>query len=456
VRHQQRADLIQHLGIAEVYAQPVTIRWSRIHAQLGEVPGDPSFAMIKAAVAAKLAEASDLDWKETLPDKAEASLQEFAKDVAAMANTIGGLIVFGVKETRGTGRAEVITSVDVSENVQRRLRALAHSRIRPLVAGLKMLPLMSADGKEAVLVLSVPRSPDAPHTIARDGGEGRDGWLGVPFRSGPETHWMRERELERAYRDRFSRQVAEQEHLASLMLEVGERLGQEAAPWIVGVARPRTPLAGIVAPPSMEDIRRLLTEVVPLRSVEILPKSGIRIESVSELGIAAHNPRVGLRRWVVQTQAPIGSEGLANFVHVQLHHDGSVALAVAMDVVNAETLDGFTRVPQSVVESFAADFIALVEAYARELGAQTPMSFRVDLAHTEASKPLVLIDFRRFGENVVPPAKRIPGSFSLSALRPVEGEIPLTGDLETLRAVAREMAADVINQFGVAALRMLG
>jgi predicted HTH transcriptional regulator len=46
-----------------------------------------------------LGEYEDLDWKRALPPDDERKKKDFAKDVAAMANTHGGLIVFGVQES---------------------------------------------------------------------------------------------------------------------------------------------------------------------------------------------------------------------------------------------------------------------------------------------------------------------------------------------------------------------
>jgi hypothetical protein len=54
--------------------------------------------MVVRAAASGMAEADDLDWKQALPPEVEKKRREFAKDVAAMANTRGGLIVYGVRE----------------------------------------------------------------------------------------------------------------------------------------------------------------------------------------------------------------------------------------------------------------------------------------------------------------------------------------------------------------------
>ncbi len=73
--------------------------WSRLHEHLGVPPSPVTFGMVRQCVDDKLGEADDLDWKESLPDGRNPGAEaEFAKDVAAFANTRGGLIIYGVTD----------------------------------------------------------------------------------------------------------------------------------------------------------------------------------------------------------------------------------------------------------------------------------------------------------------------------------------------------------------------
>src|ERR1700730_2132079 len=84
----------------------MAITWSRIHAELGLPPRPLSHDMVAQAVTQHMRENDDLDWKQDLawkkqdlpPEEKEKKKREFAKDVAAMANSRGGLIIFGVSE----------------------------------------------------------------------------------------------------------------------------------------------------------------------------------------------------------------------------------------------------------------------------------------------------------------------------------------------------------------------
>ena len=447
------------------YATQVAIRWSSIHEQLGETPRDLDFAMIHAAVDQHLVETESLDWKRALPGKDEDQAgesaedphrkpardpgYEFAKDVAAMANTRGGLLVYGVEEQRGAGTAKGFRSVENSEAVQRRLRALANERIRPIVAGLDTVPLASDDGEQAVLVLSVPRSPDAPHVV------GEKDRLGVPYRDGAETQWMSERNIERAYRDRFSNREDERRQLGLLITDATGQLDTDGKAWIVAAARPQTPLPTIAAPLSSADVRPAL-EVVLRRSVEVLPAGHAdRYVLVRELGSDALNPRVGLRRWVIRTTATSGPDALSTFVHVELHHDGSVVVAVATEGWYAPLVEGVHHIIGPMVESFAVDFVSMAESYGIRSGGQTQMSYQVDL-HRPDDLPYAAFDRHRVGGVVLSTYELVPGSRYVRQFTPVMGEVSLAGDVDGLRGAAQTLATDVIHQFGVQRLTLLG
>jgi hypothetical protein len=54
--------------------------------------------ILDAAIAAGVDEADDLDWKSELPPAKGLPQTDFPKDIVAMANSGGGMIVYGVEE----------------------------------------------------------------------------------------------------------------------------------------------------------------------------------------------------------------------------------------------------------------------------------------------------------------------------------------------------------------------
>ncbi|WP_235978771.1 AlbA family DNA-binding domain-containing protein [Streptomyces lycii] len=71
-----------------------------LHRMLGLAPGPLTGDILDAAVTDGVTERSDLDWKSELPPAKGLPQTDFPKDVAAMANSGGGVIVYGVQETQ--------------------------------------------------------------------------------------------------------------------------------------------------------------------------------------------------------------------------------------------------------------------------------------------------------------------------------------------------------------------
>lgn len=167
--------------------------FTALHRLLGRDPSPITDELIDAAVAEQLAETNDLDWKRELPPTKGLSLTDFPKDVASMANSGGGVIVYGVEEQgkRATGRRDV---GELTENHERTLRAAAYGAISPPV--FIGIDAVGVAGNRAVVVL-VPPSVDGPHLIFRDQ------FFGAPLRNDADTEWMNERQIEAAYRARL-------------------------------------------------------------------------------------------------------------------------------------------------------------------------------------------------------------------------------------------------------------
>jgi hypothetical protein len=162
----------------------MAIMWSWIHAELGFSPRPLTYEMVEQAVAQGVRGGEDLDWKQDLAWKKEllpAEVKEkkkweFAKDVAAMANTRGGLIVLGfVRRTRG--RSSCLGCRMVSETGRPCGRSPTGICGR-WVDGLLIEALDGEDDAPGLIVAWVPPSADAPHVIdARNE-------MGIPFRNG--------------------------------------------------------------------------------------------------------------------------------------------------------------------------------------------------------------------------------------------------------------------------------
>lgn len=76
-----------------------------LHRAAGEGPGPITDELLDAAIAAGTTETDDLDWKQALPQDRDLKDSDFPKDVAAMANNRGGVIVYGVTGAQNSRRS---------------------------------------------------------------------------------------------------------------------------------------------------------------------------------------------------------------------------------------------------------------------------------------------------------------------------------------------------------------
>ena len=198
-----------------------------IQAGLGET-GPVDYAMLDRAVDAGLPETQRLDWKrdpyETSDKKdAKAVRDEFCKDVAALANAQGGVLVIGVAEKRGKGTAESLAPFKPTDGLQQKFRSWLHSRVHPGIPGVEMTALYDPENPDqGALVVSVPASPEAPHLV------GDNNTVGYPLRDGTQTKWLSEHEIERAYADRFDRRRTDDQALTDLATQATQHLDPEA------------------------------------------------------------------------------------------------------------------------------------------------------------------------------------------------------------------------------------
>lgn len=163
-----------------------------------------------------------------------------------------------------------------------------------------------------------------PHMI------GKDRATGWPLRDGTQTRWMREHDIERAYRDRFDRRRADEVALAALVEHAADQVDLEQGRWLVGVARPSAPIPSTVASPSAETARGILSSAAA-RYSEFRPDVEERL-SASAIGALEQgllNPRVGLRRWVFRTAQ--GPADRSRWAYAELLHDGSIVLAGVLE-----------------------------------------------------------------------------------------------------------------------------
>jgi hypothetical protein len=404
--------------------------FTALHRALGDAPGPFTDEMLEAAIRHGVTESEELDWKSAIyPEKGLANT-DFPKDVAAMANSGGGVIICGVVEADKAATAR--NDVELTEGHERTLHSVAISAITPPVFGLKIHRVVG--GAKRAVVIEVPKSIDGPHLIYRND------YFGAPRRNDADTVWMKEREIEAMYRARFDERRHSTEALDGLFKEAAAGRDTNDRAWFIAVAHPRIPNLRVL--PDRDQARAVLADADLISGTLTNGKGTYPLRNVDRA-----NPRPGLRRWVAvntaSTEQSIWREAWAS-----IHHDGSVTLAVAVGGQRSEHgyLDG-NQVQSSAIECAVADFMALIRANAKATE-NAEYEARVGIVWT-GQPPLQILTVDNTG-------RLFDGvSTPLHTFTSVETTVDASESDNDFEMRVRDLARDCVNQGGISNLHII-
>jgi hypothetical protein len=125
---------------------------------------------------------------------------ELIKDVAAFANSRGGLLLvgFGTRVENGHEIIDELKPVPARLVDVDRYRKLVRDRVRPLVRDLSVA-FYHVDDERGVLVIDIPVQPETAKPFVVPGPDGRKTptAVGVPIRDADATHWLSHDGLQR-------------------------------------------------------------------------------------------------------------------------------------------------------------------------------------------------------------------------------------------------------------------
>lgn len=181
----------------------MAFRSRRLEALLGGRLETVGYGDIAALVGRQEAiEAEDLDYKQQHYGGEPKHREELAKDVAALANHLGGVLVIGMAESRGIPSRAF--DVDLDDQHIRDLQQRIASSTAPPVQWEPFLKENPGNPGHGFLLIAVPRSPQAPHAITMAPTKPNAPALRYPRRSGSKTDWLSETYVATAYHQRFT------------------------------------------------------------------------------------------------------------------------------------------------------------------------------------------------------------------------------------------------------------
>jgi len=296
----------------------VALQSRRIESLLGTKLDQIRAAHIHALVDIAAQEAFDLDFKATLYGRSDSDRRALAGDVAALANTGGGIVVLGVDED-GQARAVAAPGIELSDAEIARIRQVVASLAAPMpvfdvlgvpetsvVEGNEVAPPgWSEPPTRGFIVIAVPRSPAAPHAVLVNEA------LRFPKRNGATTRYLSEPEVATAYRDRFAGAARQAARVAEVEGEAVARLDTTDLPWVL-----------ISLVPDLPGDFAISREVY----LEFQRQAIGKPAAILDTGTTCQRVNVGRRRLLVDGAS--GSTPLARWMSAELHSDGAGTYAL--------------------------------------------------------------------------------------------------------------------------------
>jgi divergent AAA domain protein len=404
-----------------------------IHRALGLEPGNISINLFKQAVEHSVEETSDLDWKRVAYDSRRPGWdEEAAKDIAAMANSGGGWIVFGIEEDGDKNAASKIVPISWSATDQQRILRAAYAKIGPPVVGLDFheVPCGSEDGG-SVVMMRVPDSADAPHFAKK----GDDAFV-APRRNGPHTVYMSDREIERGFRERFQHADDRERLLQDRYERACEALRPEDGVFLAVAAVPYEQVNGREATPVEHVYQYVREPLLPVRSGLATTKNWWPGGEIKK----------GLHQWVIRA-----SKGVHWKFRKFVCDDATVLGAYQLGLLetgeqwNHKFPVGLPNHCRAVdIQTAVIDCFTLLRSHAKERQAHGGFRMRAGLVGI-AGKPIVIREEDDWTQRLRDADDMEP----IMRFQPITIELDPLVEIEELLPVINDLARDLVSQGGV-------
>ena len=410
-----------------------------IHRALGLEPGNISIDLLEKAVECSVEETGDLDWKRVAYDSRRPGWdEEAAKDIAAMANSGGGWIVFGIEEDGDKNAASKIAPISWSATDQQRILRAAYAKIGPPVVGLEFHQIECGDEDSgSIVMMRVPDSADAPHFAKK----GDDAFV-APRRNGPHTVYMSDREIERGFRERFQHADDQERLLQDRYERACEGLRPEDGVFLAVAAIPYEPVSA-QGPSSKQ---RVLEYVSNSRMPELYRQANAHSWwNIGEI-------KKGLRQWVLRNNR--SSWGKCRHC---LYDDATVLASYRVTLQGG--LYSATRDPDEDlrnhclsddIETAVIDFLTLLRSHAQERKAYGGFRIRAGLVG-DSESPIFIRATENWGNRPL----NVEYSEPISRFQSITTEFDPLADADELLPIINDLALDLINQGGVQYLQVM-
>jgi divergent AAA domain protein len=411
---------------------------------------------INQVIAEKVEETADLDWKESVYDNRDPNWsEEAAKDIAAMANSGGGWIVFGIGDDRKNNAASSVNPIQWAAGNERKILNVAYSKIGPPVVGVEFfkIPCGENPNEGYVVLMHVPDSADAPHFVRAEKKNNNN--FSAPRRNGPHTNLMNYRDIERGFRERFQRRADQEKTLQGYFEEATEALNPEQGVFLAIAAVPVTPK---ISAGSVDRDKAIQHTNLWAYSYLIASRRGNcskeeKIETEFNFIWNQGEHVKGMRRWVIRNLP----QTIAGKYRKYLHDDGTLAGAYQLGGVynkasasNQYPVGKPNHCRSKDIESALIDFFSLLREHAKERRVSGGFRIRVGLVG-DSNSPILVRTFEG-SINILMDEKY---SEPINRFQPVSTFIDPLAPIEDILPPLRTLALDIVNQGGIQNLQII-
>jgi hypothetical protein len=407
----------------------VALRSARLEALLGSRIEQVQHSQLMTLISNQVPESFDLDFKSEIYGSSNREKHNAATDVAALANTAGGLLILGIEEDN-QGRAKAAPGIWLTEADERRIRQIVGSQVVPMpVIDVLRVPDPAFTGHGLVLI-AVPRSPLAPHAVLVNDG------LRYPKRNGATTRYLSEPEVADAYRTRFAGAHRQVDRAREIEADALERLATtDDQAWVVVSLVPDLPGELVIDQAALSAARTELKFKQPL----IMPTS---LQWV----------RVGIGRRRVLADGNMDNNRQARYLSADLHGDGAGVFGAIVLRQRPTGLVTSTGEPEarlindeSVVNGILSGLRFLARHARDRAGAGGNALIRAQLYPVARRQPLIL------GHNRGAFSDTLGNRVMSGPIAPPERAAPLdslTTDGPDLVSATYLLASDLFQEFG--------
>ncbi len=175
----------------------------------------------------------DLEFKERVYDENEKNRRELPADIAAMANSQGGIILLGIKAENGAAKEAVELPLTEAEELRMTNMILSAIFPRPRFEFLRVVK--ATDPTKGCFAILVPKSPDAPHAVRLDEN------YRYYRRDSAAKRIMWESEIADAYRSRFHESDNQVQRLQKVASDGASQLSRTGMGWLSMSLVPNNP-----------------------------------------------------------------------------------------------------------------------------------------------------------------------------------------------------------------------